>query len=35
MLEFSDGKRLLIGSQKPDDLANAISLAFGKEPARK
>jgi len=35
MLEFSDGKRLLIGSQKPEDLANAISLAFGKESARK
>jgi hypothetical protein len=35
MLEFSDGKRLLIGSQKPDDLANAISMAFGKKPAQK
>ncbi len=31
MLELSDGQRLLIGSQKPDDLANAISLAFGKK----
>lgn len=32
MLELSDGQRLLIGSQKPDDLVNAISLAFGKKP---
>jgi hypothetical protein len=32
MLVLSDGQRLLIGSQKPDDLANAISLAFGKRP---
>jgi len=31
MLELSDGQRLLIGSQKPEDLANAISLAFGKK----
>jgi len=35
MLVLSDGQRLLIGSQKPDDLANAISLAFGKKPAQK
>jgi hypothetical protein len=34
MLEMSDGLRLLIGSQKPDDLANAISLAFGKKAAQ-
>ena len=32
MLELSDGQKLLIGSQKPDDLANAISSAFGKKP---
>jgi hypothetical protein len=32
MLELSDGQKLLIGSQKPDDLANAISLAFAKKP---
>jgi hypothetical protein len=32
MLELSDGQKLLIGSQKPDDLANAIGLAFGKKP---
>jgi hypothetical protein len=30
MLEFSHGQKLLIGSQKPGDLANAIGLAFGK-----
>jgi hypothetical protein len=35
MLELSDGSRLLIGSQKPEDLANAISLALGKNPGRK
>jgi hypothetical protein len=35
MLELSDGRRLLIGSQKPDELANAISLAFGKKPGLK
>jgi hypothetical protein len=32
MLELSGGERLLIGSQKPEDLANAISLASGKKP---
>jgi hypothetical protein len=32
MLVLSDGQKLLIGSQKPDDLANAIGLAFGKKP---
>jgi hypothetical protein len=32
MLELSGSQRLLIGSQKPEDLANAISLAFGKKP---
>lgn len=31
MLELSDGSRLLIGSQKPEELANAIGLAFGKK----
>ncbi len=31
MLELSDGQKLLIGSQKPDDLANAISLGFREE----
>ena len=35
MLELSGGQRLLIGSQKPEDLANAISLALGKSPGRK
>ena len=35
MLELSDGSRLLIGSQKPEELVNAISLAFGKKPSRK
>ena len=35
MLELSEGHRLLIGSQKPEDLANAISLAFGKSPGRR
>jgi Family of unknown function (DUF6141) len=31
MLEFSDGRNLLIGSQKPEDLASAISLALGQK----
>ncbi len=35
MLELSDGQRLLIGSQKPEDLASAISLAFGKKLGQK
>ena len=35
MLELANGQKLLIGSQKPEDLANAISLAFGKRPSRK
>jgi hypothetical protein len=35
MLELSDGSRLLIGSQKPEELVNAISLALGKSPSRK
>ncbi len=30
MLELLDGERLLIGSQKPEDLSNAIALAFGR-----
>lgn len=30
MLELLDGERLLIGSKKPEDLANAIALAFGR-----
>jgi hypothetical protein len=30
MLELSDGQKLLIGSEKPEDLANAIGLAMGK-----
>ncbi|MBN2098945.1 MAG: hypothetical protein JW753_05030 [Dehalococcoidia bacterium] len=29
MLELSDGSRLLIGSQKPEELANAMGLAMG------
>jgi hypothetical protein len=33
MLELSDGQKLLIGSQKPEELANAISLALGKKPS--
>jgi len=33
MLELSDGGRLLIGSQKPEELANAINLALGKKPS--
>jgi len=33
MLELSDGSRLLVGSQKPEDLAAAISLALGKKRA--
>ena len=33
MLVLSDGQKLLMGSQKPDDLADAIGLAFGKKPA--
>jgi len=32
MLDLLDGERLLIGSQKPEDLANAIGLAFGRKP---
>jgi hypothetical protein len=35
MMELSDGSRLLIGSQKPEELVNAISLALGKSPSRK
>jgi len=35
MLELSDGSRLLIGSQKPEELVNAISLALGKKPSPK
>jgi hypothetical protein len=35
MLELSDGSRLLIGSQKPEELVNAINLAFGKKPSPK
>jgi hypothetical protein len=35
MLELSDGQRLLVGSQKPEDLASAISLAFGRKPGEK
>jgi hypothetical protein len=30
MLELTDGQRLLIGSQKPEDLAEAMGLAFGR-----
>jgi hypothetical protein len=32
-LEFSDGKRLLIGSQKPEKFAEALDLALGKRQA--
>jgi len=35
MLELSDGRSLLIGSQKPEDMAGAIGLALGKNPDRK
>jgi hypothetical protein len=31
ILGLSDGSRLLIGSQKPEELVNAIKLAFGKK----
>lgn len=34
MLELSGGSRLLIGSQKPEELANAMNLAFGKKAGR-
>jgi hypothetical protein len=33
MLELSDGQKLLIGSQRPEELANAINLALGKKPS--
>ena len=30
-LEFSDGKQLLIGSQRPEDLAEALNSAIGRK----
>ena len=32
MLEFLDGKKLLIGSRRPEALAEAMGLAFGRKP---
>jgi hypothetical protein len=32
-LVLSDGKQLLIGSQRPDELTEALSLALGKQSA--
>ncbi len=32
MLELSRGRKLLIGSQKPEQMAEAIALAFGRKP---
>lgn len=32
MLELSGGERLLIGSQKPQELVDAMSSAFGRKP---
>lgn len=31
MLELSDGRKLLIGSQKPEEMAEAMALAFGRK----
>jgi len=35
MLELSDGQKLLIGSQNPENLADAIDLALGKNSGGK
>lgn len=35
MLELSDGSRLLIGSQKPEELVNALDLASGRNQGRR
>jgi len=35
MLELSDGNRLLIGSQKPEEMAGAIGLALVERPSPK